>query len=221
MKSYRKGDLFWLCGLAAVTAFFVIPQTNRIFVSMTSAHPYWMGFVKFAVLATMGELLAIRLSVKSWKPPAGLGYRALVWGLVGMAVTFMFSFFSSGVAALAEKGNLPVGSGMVAIILKAFYTSLIMNITFGPVFMAVHRISDTYIDLRMANQKPGWKELIAKIRWDDFITFVICKTIPLWWIPVHTITFLLPGEYRVLAAAYLSIVLGVILVYARKRKTGS
>lgn len=53
------------------------------------------------------------------------------------------------------------------------------------------------------------------------MTFVVGKTLPLWWIPVHTLTFLLPSEYRVLVAAYLSIVLGIILTYARRRKAAS
>ncbi len=37
------------------------------------------------------------------------------------------------------------------------------------------------------------------------------KTIPLFWIPAHTITFLLPEEFRVLFAAVLSVMLGVLL----------
>ena len=39
-------------------------------------------------------------------------------------------------------------------------------------------------------------------------------TIPLFWIPAQTITFLLPEDYRVLFAAFLSIVLGVLLAIA-------
>jgi prepilin signal peptidase PulO-like enzyme (type II secretory pathway) len=46
---------------------------------------------------------------------------------------------------------------------------------------------------------------------------VVLKTIPLFWIPVHTITFMLPPHYRVVIAAYLSIVLGVFLVYSNKK----
>jgi hypothetical protein len=141
-----------------------------------------------------------------------------VWGLIGIAVTFMFSFFSAGVAAMLDKGILSFGSGAVQTFMKAFYTSAIMNLTFGPVFMAAHRMSDTYIDLRAVGRKPSGAEVVAAINWVDFMNFVAAKTIPFWWIPVHTLTFLLPGEYRVLVAAYLSIVLGIILVYARGRK---
>lgn len=217
MKRNTLRDLLWLAALLAVTAFLVIPASRQIFIQLTTNHPYLMGFIKFAILATMGELLAIRLAGGVWQQPRGLVWRVLVWGLVGVAVTFMFGFYAAGVSALVEAGTLPVGSGWIGKLLIAFYTSAIMNLTFGPVFMAAHRISDTYIDLRSSGKKPSWGELNNSIRWGDFITFVVGKTIPFWWIPAHTVTFLLPGVYRVVAAAFLSIVLGVILIYARKR----
>jgi hypothetical protein len=44
--------------------------------------------------------------------------------------------------------------------------------------------------------------------------FVFKKTIPLFWYPAHTLTFLLPAEYRILFAALLGIVLGVLLSVA-------
>ncbi len=218
MKRFQPIDLLWLAILALVTAFFIVPATNRIFVNLTTAHPYWMGLVKFAILATLGELLARRLAAGVWLRPPGLFWRILIWGLLGVAITFMFAFFSTGTAAMIEKGLLPVVNGWPGKLLQAFYTSALMNLTFGPVFMAAHRISDTFLDLRAQGNRPAVKEVLAAIDWPGFMDFVVGKTIPLWWIPAHTVTFLLPGEYRVLAAAYLSIVLGVILVYARRRK---
>jgi hypothetical protein len=47
--------------------------------------------------------------------------------------------------------------------------------------------------------------------------FVFKKTIPFFWIPAHTITFLLPPQYRVLYAALLSVVLGILLGVAGKQ----
>jgi len=61
--------------------------------------------------------------------------------------------------------------------------------------------------------------LIATIDWDNLIGFVVVKTIPFFWIPAHTIVFMLPGEYRVLVAAYLSIALGIILSYSKILKS--
>lgn len=219
MKRFLIGDGLWLVLLGGITLFFILPSTNEVFISLTVTRPFLMGFLKFSILATMGELLALRLASGTWKRPSGLLAKIFVWGVIGIAVTFMFSFFSSGVMAIIDKGFLPSGSGSIRFFLKAFYTSLIMNLTFGPVFMAAHRISDTYIDMRAAGDKPRVADVIAAINWADFINFVVTKTIPVWWIPIHTLTFLLPGEYRVLVAAYLSIILGVILVYARGRKT--
>lgn len=50
-----------------------------------------------------------------------------------------------------------------------------------------------------------------KIDWNIQYGFVFKKTIPLFWYPAHTITFLLPGNYQVLFAAFLGVVLGLIL----------
>ena len=50
--------------------------------------------------------------------------------------------------------------------------------------------------------------------------FVFKKTIPFFWYPAHTITFLLPGEMRVLFAAILGVVLGVLLAIAARMKWG-
>ena len=108
-------------------------------------------------------------------------------------------------------------SRILSILVSAFLTSVIMNLTFGIVFMALHRISDTYIEMRFNQAKPSFKELIESINWAAFITFVVGKTIPLFWIPAHTITFALPPYLRVVVAAYLSIILGVILVYAKQK----
>lgn len=50
------------------------------------------------------------------------------------------------------------------------------------------------------------------------MNFVFKKTIPFFWYPAHTITFLLPGEMRVLFAAILGVVLGVLLAIAARMK---
>ena len=218
MKRYINGDLTWLIVLCIITAFFIFPTTQQIFVQMTLLHPYLMGFLKFGILATMGELLALRLSLKLWKSPPGILFKILAWGMIGAMIAFMFSFFSIGVEGLVTKGVIITGTGFLSKVYIAFLISLLMNLTFGPVFMAVHRISNTYIDLKANHMKTTWSGLLTSIQWDEFISFVVCKTIPFFWIPVHTIAFLLPSEYRVLFAAYLSIILGIILVYSQKRK---
>lgn len=213
MKRAINGDIIWLLLLMTITAFFVLPQTQQVFIRWTSNYPYVMGFIKFAILATMGELLALRLANRSWKQPVGMMYKIIVWGLIGVMITFMFSFYSAGVTRLISQENI----SFLPRILPAFLTSAIMNLTFGIVFMGMHRMTDTYIEMQVNHEKPSLKTLIETINWETFISIVVFKTIPLFWIPAHTITFLLPPHYRVLVAAYLSIILGVILVYSNSK----
>ena len=216
MERTIKGDILWLSSLLIFTAFLVLPQPHQVFIQWTSNHPYWMGFIKFAFLATMGELLAIRLANRTWKNPGGLIFKIIIWGLIGVLITFMFYFYSTGVSTVIEQGEISPGNELLAHLISAFLTSVIMNLTFGIVFMGLHRMSDTYIEMRVNHKQPSLKELIETINWNAFLSFVVFKTIPLFWIPVHTITFLLPAYYRVVVAAYLSIVLGVILVYSHR-----
>ena len=130
-----------------------------------------MGFIKFAILATMGELLALRLANKAWIKPAGLIFKIVVWGLIGVLITFMFSFYSAEVSAMVVKLGIPPGNQLLSNLLTAFMTSAIMNLTFGVVFMAMHRMSDTYIEMRFKQTKPTLKELIKAINWDVFISY--------------------------------------------------
>jgi len=60
-------------------------------------------------------------------------------------------------------------------------------------------------------------DIVSRIDWKEFVSFIILKTIPFFWIPAHTITFLLPAEYRVLVASLLSVALGVILAFSYEK----
>ena len=211
----KKGDLIWGLILLAFPSFIILPGTHQIFMDFTSTHPYIGGFIKFSILATLGEMLAGRIIHGDYKKPHGFWERFIVWGLIGMLITLMFQIFSSGVSSAMEKGLLP-GEG--SRFLFAIYTSTIMNMTFGPTFMAFHRYTDTLLDLRGENKKmPSSSEVLTAIDWKGFVSFVVFKTIPLFWLPAHTITFMLDPQYRVLLAAALSLALGVILAFAKTK----
>lgn len=219
----NRGDFLWLVALCAVSSIMLVPASHQLFISATKGHPYVMGFGKFAVLATMGELLAIRIAGGKWKSPAGLAYRSIIWGLIGVLIVLMFEVFSSGVAGALSKGLLWSGDAVSGKIWAAFWISAIMNLAFAPAFMTLHRITDTYIDIIWGDKVPlrdvGLSDVIGRIDWQGLVSFVVFKTIPYFWIPAHTLTFLLPPEYRVLMAAYLSIALGAILAYGKSRKS--
>jgi len=206
----KYGWTIWILLLAAIAAFLAVPSTRELFETATAAHPYIMGFVKFAILSMMGEFLAVRLVKGEWQRVNGMFAKMAVWGLLGMMIVAMFSLFTAGVSGATERGLLWTGDSKF---LFALYVSFIMNYTFGAVFMASHRISDYIIE-----NGGSISSAVTKIDWSGFIKFVVGKTIPLFWVPAHTITFLLPDQYRVLFAASLSIVLGLILSYAKLRK---
>jgi len=65
----KKGDFFWLAGLAAFIVILVVPASREIFVKFTTEHAYLGGFIKFFILTTMGELLAIRIVTSDWDIP--------------------------------------------------------------------------------------------------------------------------------------------------------
>ncbi|HZK53528.1 MAG TPA: hypothetical protein VFC84_04985 [Desulfosporosinus sp.] len=214
----KKYDFLWLLGIIAVFMVLILPTTHAVFMSVTAAHPYLMGFVKFAFLATMGELLALRLVQGDWKKPKGLLYKAFIWGFLGMAIVLVFDLYAGGVAGSIKKGLLPSLGGKLG---SAFFISALMNLFFAPTFMAFHRITDTYIELGKGKLSLILKVKLAQVTkhidWDGYVRFVVLKTIPFFWIPAHTLVFLLPSAYRVLAAAFLSIALGGILAFAKKR----
>ena len=212
------GDSFWAIIFCGITAILAVTKSRGVFVGLTNTHPYLMGFCKFAVMASMGELLAIRILEGKWRSSAGFTVKAVVWGFVGMAIVMMFALFSDGVKGLVQRKLLFVGTGLPAGVLTAFSVSALMNLTFGVVFMGAHRVCDTYIDLRFQKKPVRLGDSLAEVDWPEFMRFVVGKTIPFFWIPAHTLTFMLPSEYRVISAAYLSIALGLALTYARKRK---
>lgn len=199
--------------IAAFALILIVPKTREGFKGLSAAHPYIMGFIKFALLATIGEVFALRIRKKEWVLPQLTPWRIAIWGLIGIAITFMMKFYSSGVAAMMQNGMLPnPGEGFWRELLRAFFTAALMNLSFGPVFMAFHKCTDRYLELRASGEKkPGLKGVVSSIDWHGFVAFTLFKTIPLFWIPAHTLTFLLPTEYQVIVAAALSIALGIIL----------
>ena len=108
-------------------------------------------------------------------------------------------------------------------VLVAFCISLLMNSIFAPVFMTLHKITDTHI-LNNGGTLKGFlrpikmTEIITNLNWKVQWSFVFKKTIPFFWYPAHTITFLLPQNFQVLFAAFLGVALGVILSIANLKK---
>lgn len=195
--------------LVGFSAVIILPGSREIFKSLSSEHMYIMGFIKFALLATVGECIATRLTLKRWILPQKIFERAFIWGIIGAILALILKIYSMGIVYTMENNILPGGS---SVFLKALYTSFIMNYSFGIVMMGFHKMTDKNIEIKSRGEKASSvSEISRQIDWTSFINFTVMKTIPFFWVPAHTITFMLPPEYQIVMAAYLSVALGIIL----------
>lgn len=211
-------DMLWIAVLACVAILILTDVGKNEFMSLTRTYPILMGFVKFFILATMGELLARRIASGFWSlKKVFILERAFVWGMLGVLFTFVFVIYSAGVDALIEKHLLPVFSIEPLInISAAFWKSFWINILFAFPMMVFHRITDTLIDQRRLFKKWPFINVWKGIDWDNMWKMV-APTVIWFWIPAHTITFYLPSEFRIIMAAGLSICLGLILSFSKQR----
>jgi hypothetical protein len=205
---------------AGLLVFFLVPGTRSLYESAYSAAPLLLSFIKFAVLATGGEWIARRLKERSYSLKGfGILPKSLIWGILGIFIYWAFIIFSTGVAAAFPA--LQSAETFWGRLLLAFLTSLFMNLIFSPVLMLTHHVTDRHISMnngRFPLKGQSTLALLKAIDWQRMWGFVFKKTIPFFWIPAHTVTFLLPGQYRVLFAALLSVALGILLGIASKQK---
>ncbi len=206
--------------------FFVLESVYNFYVDYNANHGMIMSFIKFAILATFGEAIGLRIRTGNYNQKGfGLIPRAIVWGFLGLTIKLAFVLFATGVPVfLAYMGieNAPVvmkESLSLSKVLVAFSISAAMNIIYAPVMMTVHKVTDTHIvnngGTILGLLKPiKFGEILSTINWKVQWSFVFAKTIPFFWIPAHTLTFLLPADFQVLFAAVLGIALGVLLAIA-------
>ncbi len=220
-------DLKVLLGvLVFFSPFYFFSSVLEFYKLFNSEHGIIMSFIKFAVLATFGELVGLRIKTGNYyRQGFGLVPRALVWGVLGISIYAAFAIFSQGVPFFLENAGL---SGAVESMrqeptLKRFFVSFsisaLLNLFFAPVFMVFHKITDTHIEMHQGKLSSIYTpikfvEILKNLDWKVQWNFVFMKTIPFFWIPVHSITFLLPPDVRILIAALLGIVLGIILAFA-------
>jgi hypothetical protein len=223
----KKADWILILCVAVVAALFAIPQTRCAegFNWATAHHPYIMAFFKFAILATLGEMLALRIREGVYnKKGFGVLPRMMVWGFLGMCIAMAMVIFKVGVPAFLGSlgwhdaatlfGAAEFTWGKLGV---AFAVSVLMNSIFAPVMMTFHKCTDIHITdnggtVRGLLRPMKMRDIFAhKVNWDMQWNFVIKKTIPLFWFPAHTITFILPANLQVLFAALLGVALGLIL----------
>ncbi|MGQ9845931.1 MAG: hypothetical protein ACUVQP_00300 [Bacteroidales bacterium] len=203
---------------------------------------YWLytSFLKFALLATLGEVIGLRIRTGNYTEKGfGLVPRMIVWGFLGITIKIAFVVFAAGIPTLIEKyfGILGANQSMAfkdifeasenglggVRLLTAFLISTFMNLTYAPVMMTFHKITDMHIiqnggSLSKCFSPIPFRKIFPTINWDMQWNFIFKKTIPIFWIPMQTINFLVASEYRVVIAAFLGIILGVLLSVVSPKK---
>ena len=237
----KKSDfIFILITLLLVLSFLPFPFLDHYHtVIFNPKYWYISSFIKFGILATLGESLGLRISKGMYNYNGfGLIPRAIVWGTLGIMIKIAFVVFAVGSPTMLEKlfgitnavasmkansifDALELGLGGTRII-TAFAISSLMNLIFAPVFMTLHKITDTHIidnngTLKGFFSPIKYYKIFPELNWSVQWNFVFKKTIPFFWIPAHTITFLMPAEYRIIFAAVLGVVLGLILSLSANR----
>jgi hypothetical protein len=227
----KKHDyLFIIFIIVIFLPFFVSDTVYDWYKSFNAAHGMVMSFCKFGILATLGEVLGLRISTGVYtRKGFGIFPRMIVWGILGMAINMAMIVFSKGMPVFLEYMGLANATSLIngdlnlSKVCIALAISVMMNTFFAPVFMTFHKITDTHILMCGGSAKSlitpiPMTKIITGLNWDVQWNFVFKKTIPFFWYPAHTITFLLPSEMRVLFAALLGIVLGVLLAVAARKK---
>lgn len=227
----KKQDFIFILGVAVLLLpFFVFEPVYQWYHSFNAAHGMIMSFFKFAILSTMGEMIGLRIVAGVYNRKGfGILPRMLVWGVLGMGINIAMIIFSNGTPMVLQYLGMTEATVIFHApglswqkVLVAFAVSVSMNTFFAPVFMTLHKITDTHIlanggTLRGFFTPLNMGEVMAGLNWRVLWGFVFKLTIPLFWFPAHTITFLLPGNMRVLCAALLGVILGILLaVGARK-----
>lgn len=234
----RSDIIFFICTILFFAPFFVFDSVYDSFLWATRNHPFLMSFIKFGILSTAGECIGMRIRTGSYAPKGfGIVPRGITWGLLGILISAAMTIFSSGVPTLLSQIGITPGTTTYPELINqsivatkswyhagaAFAVSVFMNCLFAPVFMVLHKVSDTHImnnggTLGGYFSRIHFKEIFINLDWATIWSFLFKKTIPLFWIPAHTITFMLVPEYRVLFAALLGVMLGVFMSLASRKK---
>jgi hypothetical protein len=222
----RKDLLFIALVLAFFAPFVLCDKVLQFYLDFNHDHGLITSFIKFALLATLGEIIGLRIKSGAYAQPGfGIIPRMIVWGVLGVTIKMAFVIFATGTPVFMDycgfnhaietfKG--PLSWGKVGV---AFSISAAMNLIYAPIMMTLHKITDTHI-LQNGGTLSGFfrpiqmRKIFVNLNWDVQWNFVFKKTIPFFWIPAHTITFLLPTDFQVLFAAILGIALGTILAVA-------
>jgi len=166
------------------------------YVELVKEYPIYSAMIQFAVLGTLGDIFSKWMQkgavFRPYKWHVVL-LKMLEWAIIAITIKYAFVGFQGFVDGLVSH-NLVPELGKFG---RAFTVSVTMNLQYGLFLVIFHRFLDNVV----AGEK-NWKNIdkgMLSLVW--------------FWIPAHTVTFMLDKPYQIGLAAVWSIVLGFILGY--------
>lgn len=170
------------------------------YIELVTAQPILTAMIQFAVLGTLGDVVShwiVERRIFSPYDVKTLILKIIEWLILAVMIKYAFIGFYGFIESLIDNNYLPQLEGIT----KSFAISTSMNLQFGPLLVITHRLMDNFIA-----GKQNWKNLDK-----GFYSL-------LWfWIPAHTITFILPKEFQIGLAALWSLALGIILGFYNRK----
>ncbi len=93
-----RRDLLFLLGITAFfLPFFLFNKLFEAYYQFNLDHGLLMSFIKFFILATLGEVIGLRIKTgRYYYRGFGLIPRAIVWGFLGVTIYMAFAIFATG-----------------------------------------------------------------------------------------------------------------------------
>ena len=166
------------------------------YIDLVTAYPIYSAMIQFAILGTLGDVFSKWMQKGEIYVPYKftiIVLKMLEWALIAVTIKYAFVGYQGFVNSLISHGFLPE----LGLFGRAFTVSVTMNLQYGLFLVIFHRFLDNLIA-----KQNNWKNI-------DKGMFSL-----IWfWIPAHTITFMLDKPYQIGLAAIWSVVLGFILGY--------
>ena len=141
-----RNDLFFMLGIVALfLPFFIFNKLFETYYQFNLEHGVLMSFIKFSILATLGEVIGLRIKTGSYHQQGfGLIPRAIVWGFLGVTIYMAFAIFASGTPVFLEKAGFEDAGTILHSTLSwkkvfvSFTVSTALNLFYAPVMMTFH-----------------------------------------------------------------------------------
>lgn len=173
------------------------------YIELVKEYPIYSAMLQFAVLGTLGDIISKWMQQgKIFMPYKWIivVLKMIEWAIIAITIKYAFVGFQGFIDNLVGHGLLPE-LGKFG---RAFAISVSMNLQYGLFLVIFHRFLDNVVA-----KQNNWKNIdkgMLSLAW--------------FWIPAHTVTFMLDKPYQIGLAAIWSVVLGIILgFYNRDIKT--